>query len=159
MNTCKNKVLNWVPRLLVVRLKGDFNVPAWARWVVTKWPFKFVFCAELAEESGDLGHSPGAWFYLHCTTEILSNTVGKLATDNFKISKILQELEGSFPHSVAMAFTKSLWSEIELFPWGALSCLFWGWWWQPTRQGTPLGFSLLGCPALFDVREVPVRTG
>lgn len=24
-------------------LKGDFNVPSWASWVVTKWPFKFVF--------------------------------------------------------------------------------------------------------------------
>lgn len=43
-STCKDTVLSWVPRLLVVkRLKGDFNVPAWARWVVTKWPFNFVF--------------------------------------------------------------------------------------------------------------------
>lgn len=60
--------------------------------LLTKWHFEFVFCAELAEESGDLGHSPGAWFCLHCTTEILSNTVGKISTDRFKISKILQEL-------------------------------------------------------------------
>lgn len=73
-----------------------------------------------------MGHSPGAWFCLHCTTEILSNIVGKIATDNFKISKILQELQGGFPHSVAMAFRKSLWSEMELFPWGAPCCLPWG---------------------------------
>lgn len=28
MNTCKDKVLNWLPRVLAVKLKGDFNVPA-----------------------------------------------------------------------------------------------------------------------------------
>lgn len=28
INRCKDKVLSWVPRLLVVKLEGDLNVPA-----------------------------------------------------------------------------------------------------------------------------------